>query len=144
MSSLRHRKVSSEALQVVRKGVRRDVSVDVSDRGVSIADSDSAANVGVFFADVSQRALASRLAVFHLLVDSPSCSRVPLRGAIDWEAIVCHTDDSRRTSVFAAVATSVVVARCLWEEVIMVVTVRRVTETVVHRLDFDKDRVATA
>ena len=109
MSRLRHRKVSSEALQVVWKGVRRDVSVDVSDRGVSIANSDSAADVSVFFADVGQRTFASRLAVFHLLVDSASSSRVPLRGTVDWEAIICYTDDSRWTSVLAAVATSVVV-----------------------------------
>ena len=142
LSSLRQRKVSTEALKIVREGVGGNVSVDVSDSNITVTDSDTSADVSVFFVYVSQSALASGHAVFHFLVDSTGCFGVPLRWSVNWEAVVRNTDDAGRAAIRAAVAAATVLACCFWEE--MVAATRWMTKAIVHRLDLDEDGIAAA
>lgn len=143
-SNLRQRKVSTEALKIVREGVGGNVSVDVSDSSITVADSDTSADVSVFFVYVSQSALASGHAVFHFLVDSTGCFGVPLRWSVNREAVVRDTDDAGGAAIRAAVAAATVLACCLWEEMVMVAAIRWMTKAVVHRLDLDEDGIAAA
>jgi len=144
LSSLRQRKVSTEALKIVREGVGGNVSVDVSDSSITVTDSDTSADVSVFFVYVSQSALASGHAVFHFLVDSTGCFGVPLRWSVNWEAVVRNTDDAGRAAIRAAVAAATVLACCLWEEMVVVAAIRWMTKAMVHRLDLDEDGIAAA
>ena len=98
----------------------------------------------MLLADVSQFALAGGHAVFHLLVN-PACGcGVPLSWPVDWEAVVGDADNAGRTAILAAVAAAIVVASCLWEEMVVVASVSWVPKAVVHRLDLDEDGIAAA